>query len=91
MNIALMTIDDLGRRKLIVWGAVGLATSFLLVAIIGGLATTYPRLPSLIFEIPGSIVLYVATIIFGICWLSTVWLILTEILPNTTTLQEIPR
>lgn len=82
MTLAWMTIDLLGRRKLMVWGSAGLATSFALLTIIGGLATTYPRLPSVAFEIPGSLVLYVATAIFGICWLSTVWLIPTEIYPS---------
>jgi len=75
MTIAWMTIDVLGQNKLMVWEAVGLATSFLLLTIIGGLATTYSRFSSLAFGISGSIVLYVATTIFGICWLSNVWII----------------
>jgi MFS family permease len=82
MTLAWTTIDVLGRRKLMIWGASGLAVSFLLLTVIGGLTTTNPRFPSLDFEIPGCITLYGATAIFGITWLSTVWLIPTEIYPS---------
>jgi Sugar (and other) transporter len=67
---------------LMIWGAAGLGVSFLLLTLLGGLTTSYPRFSSLAFEIPGSLVLYVATAIFGICWLSTIWLIPTEIYPG---------
>jgi sugar porter (SP) family MFS transporter len=87
MTFAWMSIDVLGRRKLMVWGAVGLAVSFLLLTIFGYLATDVPRFPDLAVEIPGSIVLFVATAIFGIGWLSTVWLIPTEIYPSTARAQ----
>jgi hypothetical protein len=77
-----MTIDVLERHKLMVWGTANLTVSFILFTIIVGLATTYPRFSSLAFEISGSLILYVATAIFCICWLSTVWLIPTEIYPK---------
>lgn len=86
MTVAWMSIDVLGRRKLMVWGAAGLATSFALLVVFGGLAKV-ESIPDLAVEIPGSIILYVATAIFGIGWLATVWLIPTEIYPSTARAQ----
>lgn len=86
MTLAWMSIDVLGRRKLMVWGAAGLATSFALLTIFGGLAKV-DYIPDLAVEIPGSIILYVATAIFGVGWLATVWLIPTEIYPSTARAQ----
>ncbi|KAI1125423.1 general substrate transporter [Nemania abortiva] len=82
MTVAWMTIDALGRRKLMIWGSVGLSASFALLAICGGLSLDVAHVSVLGVEIFGSIVLFVATAIFGICWLATVWLIPTEIYPN---------
>ncbi|TVY34693.1 putative metabolite transport protein [Lachnellula subtilissima] len=65
----------------------GLSTSFALLTIFGGLAQSVPGVPILAVEIPGSIVLFVATAIFGIGWLATVWLIPTEIYPSTARAQ----
>ncbi|PBP15452.1 putative MFS monosaccharide transporter, partial [Diplocarpon rosae] len=48
----------------------GLAISFLLLTIFGGLVS-YDSIPDLAIEIPGSITLFVATAIFGIGWLAT--------------------
>ncbi|KAL3424221.1 sugar transporter stl1 [Phlyctema vagabunda] len=87
MTVAWMSIDVLGRRRLMIWGAIGLATSFALLTIFGGLAQEYPGIPDLVVEIPGSITLYLATAIFGIGWLATVWLIPTEIYPSTARAQ----
>jgi hypothetical protein len=50
MTLAWMTIDVLRRRKLMVRGAAGLAILFLLLTLIGRLATTYPQFPSIAFE-----------------------------------------
>lgn len=83
MTLAWMSIDVLGRRKLMVWGAVGLASSFAILTIFGGLAANFPKVPDLVVEIPGSLTLFVATGIFGVGWLATVWLIPTEIYPNS--------
>jgi hypothetical protein len=63
ITLAWMTI---GRRKLMVWGATGLATSFLLLTVIADMATSCLRFSPLAFEIPVSIFLYTATAIFGI-------------------------
>ncbi|KAH6674308.1 major facilitator superfamily domain-containing protein [Halenospora varia] len=74
MTFAWLTVDVLGRRKLMVWGAISLAQD-------------YPSIPDLAVEIPGSVTLFIATAIFGIGWLSTVWLIPTEIYPSTSRAQ----
>jgi len=83
MTIAWLTIDVLGRRKLMIWGAIGLATSFALLAVFGALSQELSSIPSLAILIPGSVILYIATGIFGIGWLATVWLIPTEIYPSS--------
>ncbi|KAI0856020.1 general substrate transporter [Xylaria cubensis] len=82
MTVAWITIDALGRRKLMVWGSIGLSVCFALLTISGGLSLDVAHVSVLGVEIFGSIVLFVATAIFGICWLATVWLIPTEIYPN---------
>ncbi|KAI0390711.1 general substrate transporter [Xylariaceae sp. FL0594] len=82
MTVAWLTIDALGRRKLMVWGSVGLSTCFALLTVFGGLSLDVSHVSVLVTEILGSITLFVATAIFGICWLATVWLIPTEIYPN---------
>ncbi|KAI0476302.1 general substrate transporter [Xylariaceae sp. FL0804] len=82
MTVAWMTIDVLGRRKLMVWGSAGLASCFALLTVFGGLSLDVSHVSSLAVEILGSVTLFVATAIFGICWLATVWLIPTEIYPS---------
>jgi len=84
MTLAWLSIDVLGRRRLMVWGAAGLAICFAILTVFGGLAS---RVPDLAVEIPGSITLFVATGIFGIGWLATVWLIPTEIYPSSARAQ----
>jgi sugar porter (SP) family MFS transporter len=84
MTLAWLSIDVLGRRKLMVWGSAGLATCFAILTMFGGLAQGFPSIPDLAVEIPGSVTLFIATAVFGIGWLSTVWLIPTEIYPSTT-------
>lgn len=83
MTVAWVTIDRLGRRRLMVWGSAGLCVSFLLLTVSGGLSLDVAHVSVIGIEIFGSVVLFVATAIFGICWLSTVWLIPTEIYPNS--------
>ncbi|GAW19527.1 hypothetical protein ANO14919_090150 [Xylariales sp. No.14919] len=82
MTVAWVTIDSLGRRKLMVWGSAGLSICFVLLTVFGGLSLDVAHVPVLAVEVLGSVVLFVATAIFGICWLATVWLIPTEIYPN---------
>jgi MFS family permease len=86
MTFAWLLIDVVGRRKLMIWGSIGLSTSFLLLTLFGGL-NQVASVPDLAVEIPGSITLFVATAMFGIGWLATVWLIPTEIYPSTARAQ----
>ena len=89
MTFAWLLIDRVGRRILMVGGAFGLTISFLLLTLFGGLVQNCALLniPELPLAIVGSIVLYIATGIFGIGWLSEVWLIPTEIFPSTSRAQ----
>ncbi|KAH8756173.1 general substrate transporter [Hyaloscypha finlandica] len=87
MTFAWLSIDVVGRRKLMIWGAAGLAICFIILTGLGGIAQSLPGVPDLAVEIPGSVTLFVATAIFGIGWLATVWLIPTEIYPSTARAQ----
>lgn len=85
MTFAWLFIDAIGRRHLMLTGSYFLTTCFLLLALFGGLATHSPTLhiPTLVPAILGTISLFVATGAFGIGWLTTIWLIPTEIYPTT--------
>ena len=85
MTVAWMLIDRVGRRKLMVDGALWLAISFALLTVLGGLASNGKKMsiPLLATGIPGIVVLYLATSVFGIGWLVPPWLIPTEIYPST--------
>ncbi|KAG6994127.1 general substrate transporter [Physcia stellaris] len=89
MTLAWMYIDVLGRRILMISGAAALAISFLILTVFGALAYNSENLgiPNLAVSIPGCIILYFATGMFGIGWLSEVWLIPTEIFPSTSRAQ----
>ncbi|KAB8295298.1 hypothetical protein EYC80_007203 [Monilinia laxa] len=86
MTFAWLSIDVYGRRKLMIWGSAGLSISFLLLTLFGHLAPL-PNIPTLSIQIPGSLTLFIATAIFGIGWLTTVWLIPTEIYPSSARAQ----
>ena len=89
MTFAWLLIDRVGRRPLMIAGAAALTISFLILTVLGGLASNCEKLgiPNLAVSVPGSICLYVATGMFGIGWLSEVWLIPTEIFPSTARAQ----
>jgi sugar porter (SP) family MFS transporter len=89
MTVAWMLIDRVGRRKLMIDGAFWLAISFAILTILGGLASNKENLniPLLATGIPGIVVLYIATSVFGIGWLVPPWLIPTEIYPSTARAQ----
>ncbi|KAL8961027.1 MAG: hypothetical protein Q9193_002359 [Seirophora villosa] len=89
MTFAWLLIERVGRRFLMVTGAFGIAISFGVLTVLGGLAQNDTRfgIPNLAVSIPGSVVLYVATGLFGIGWLAQVWLIPTEIFPSTSRAQ----
>ena len=81
MTLAWLLIDRVGRRAMMIWGAFGMATSFLILTLLGGLAQNADKLniPDMPIAIVGSIILFIATGIFGIGWLSQPWLIPTEV------------
>ncbi|KAL8664553.1 MAG: hypothetical protein Q9202_002962 [Teloschistes flavicans] len=89
MTFAWLLIEEVGRRFLMVTGAFGISVCFAILTVLGGLAMNCERLgiPNLAVSIPGSIVLFVATGLFGIGWLAQVWLIPTEIYPSTSRAQ----
>lgn len=89
MTLAWLLIDKYGRRWLMVTGAFWLAISFGILTILGGLATNKSELkiPLLATGIPGIVVLYLATAVFGIGWLVPPWLVPTEIYPSTCRAQ----
>jgi Sugar (and other) transporter len=66
MASAWLSINIVGRRKLMVWGAAGFAICFAILTGFGGIAQGLPDVPDLAVEIPGSVTLFVATTIFGI-------------------------
>lgn len=89
MTFAWLLIDRVGRRILMIAGAFGIAGCFAVLTLLGGLAMNSKQLgiPNPAVSIPGSIMLYIATGLFGIGWLSQVWLIPTEIFPSTSRAQ----
>ncbi|KAL8793334.1 MAG: hypothetical protein Q9195_004111 [Heterodermia aff. obscurata] len=89
MTLAWMLIDRVGRRILMIVGAASLTVSFLILTVLGGLAMNSEKLgiPNLAVSVPGTVVLYIATGMFGIGWLSEIWLIPTEIFPSTSRAQ----
>lgn len=89
MTFAWLLIDRVGRRILMVGGAFGIAACFLLLTLFGGLAQNHTKLGIQVLpvSITGSIILFLATGLFGIGWLSQVWLIPTEIYPSTSRAQ----
>lgn len=89
MTIAWLLVDALGRRKLLIRGSVLLSSSFLLLALFGGLSmnSSTLKIPAFAPGILGIVVLFIATGAFGIGWLATVWLIPTEIYPTTARAQ----
>ncbi|KAI0384956.1 general substrate transporter [Hypomontagnella monticulosa] len=87
MTVAWKTIDVYGRRKLMVWGSAGLAACFAVLAVLGGISVDVLHNPKLTIEILGSAVLFLSTSIFGVTWLTTAWLIPTEIYPTRARAQ----
>ncbi|KAL9613051.1 MAG: hypothetical protein Q9167_002397 [Letrouitia subvulpina] len=89
MTLAWLLIDKVGRRILMVLGAFGISLCFLILTLFGGLSMNSDKfgIPVQAVGIPGSVFLYIATGLFGIGWLSEIWLIPTEIFPSTSRAQ----
>ncbi|KAF2810365.1 general substrate transporter [Mytilinidion resinicola] len=84
MSLAWLLIDALGRRRLLVESSGILTTCFLLLTLFAALTSHSDQLHILVLgpAIAGTLSLFVATGAFGIGWLTTVWLIPTEIYPT---------
>ena len=89
MTLSWILIDRLGRRKLLINGAIILSVCFVLLTVFGGVAyhSSDLGINSLGAGIPGVVILYLATITFGVAWLVPPWLIPTEIYPSTARAQ----
>lgn len=81
MTLAWVLIDRVGRRALMIAGAFGISVCFALLTLFGGLAMNNEHLgiPKLAVAIPGTVLLYLATALFGIGWLPEPWLIPTYV------------
>ena len=74
MTFAWMLIDKVGRRTLMIWGSVVLASSFGLLTIFGGIIMSDSlHVKVLPVGITGSAILFIATAAFGIGWLPQPW------------------
>ncbi|KAI1409894.1 general substrate transporter [Hypoxylon sp. FL1857] len=82
MFFAWKQIDVYGRRWLMLYGSLGLTICYGLLAYLGSMSVDNSEESHFWVELSGSVVLYLSTAIFGISWLTTVWLIPTEIYPN---------
>lgn len=84
MTPAWLLIDRIGRRKIMLSGSSVLVASFSLLTIVGALVMEreidIPNDPPAII---GVIALFIATAGFGIGWLTSPWLIPTEIYPSS--------
>lgn len=89
MTFAWLLVDRVGRRPLMVGGAYGIAICFLVLTLMGALAQNSEKLGISVIPVAviGGIFLFIATAVFGIGWLSEVWLIPTEIFPSTSRAQ----
>lgn len=76
MVVTTSSVDKYGRRKLMLGGSCGLTICFTLLGLVamGALTDNYSFILSM-----GTMSLVASTAIFGACWLTTVWLIPTEI------------
>lgn len=82
MFYAWARIDVDGRRRLMLWGSLGLVICYCFLTYLGSKSMGHSGGSHSWVDITGSIVLYLSTAIFGVSWLTTVWLIPTEIYPN---------
>ncbi|KAI0897463.1 general substrate transporter [Annulohypoxylon nitens] len=82
MNFGIQLIDKLGRRRLMLIGSIGLSIFYFVLTALGSRSVTEKSESFDWTSMLGAATLYASTATFGICWLTTVWLIPTEIYPN---------
>lgn len=75
--VALLVVDKYGRRKLMMWGAAGLALSLLVIGVSLSEATDANRKPAIV----ATVFIFVYDTAFAIGWLGITWLYPAEITP----------
>ncbi|KAI1472603.1 uncharacterized protein F4812DRAFT_454418 [Daldinia caldariorum] len=72
-------VDQYGRRKSMLWGSGGLTVCYVILALI---AMNFFPTGGAFKSVVGTVTLVGSTSIFGVFWLTTVWLIPTELHPD---------
>ena len=83
--IAILLIDRIGRRPLLLWGAVGMAATLGVLALMFATATTGADGKVALSHGNGLIALCAANLyvlVFGVSWGPAVWTMLSEMFPN---------
>jgi len=83
--IAILLIDRLGRRPLLLWGAVGMALTLGVLALMFATATTGAGGKVTLSDANGLVALVAANLYvlaFGVSWGPVVWTMLSEMFPN---------
>ncbi len=83
--IAISLIDRIGRRPLLLWGAVGMAATLGVLALMFATATTGADGKVTLSHANGLIALFAANLYvlaFGVSWGPAVWTMLSEMFPN---------
>ncbi|KAI1089360.1 general substrate transporter [Rostrohypoxylon terebratum] len=81
-TLAIRLIDKLGRRRLMLIGSIGLSIFNFILTALGSQSVAEKSDDFNWLSMLGLVTLYALTATFGICWLTPVWLIPTEIYPN---------
>jgi sugar porter (SP) family MFS transporter len=83
--IAILLIDRIGRRPLLLWGAVGMAVTLGVLALMFATATTAAGGKVTLSHANGLVALVAANLYvlaFGVSWGPAVWTMLSEMFPN---------
>ncbi|KAF2166975.1 hypothetical protein M409DRAFT_66475 [Zasmidium cellare ATCC 36951] len=75
--VALVVVDRLGRRKLMLWGAVGMGTCLLIVGACLSQATAEYKAPAY----AATVFIFIYNTCFAIGWLGVTWLYPAEVTP----------
>ncbi|KAF7197786.1 Sugar transporter STL1 [Pseudocercospora fuligena] len=75
--VALVVVDRLGRRRLMLWGAVGMGTSLLIIGACLSKATDTYKAPAY----AATVFIFVYNTCFAIGWLGVTWLYPAEVTP----------
>lgn len=75
--VALVVVDRLGRRKLMLWGAMGMAISLLIIGACLSKATDTYKAPAY----AATVFIFVYNTCFAIGWLGVTWLYPAEVTP----------